>query len=151
MAPEGMVHALNEIVRVLKPHGTVIDIRPERFVNARQRQPALPAAYWRSNYGDAAAGTLGKTASNLRRHRAATRVVHDAVGRGVLALEATETFPFRYHFRDLASFEAYIKARWISTILPGRVRRRLMALRRRYPHGAIVVVEPVRLNVLRKP
>jgi hypothetical protein len=151
MAPEGMVHALKEIVRVLKPRGTLIDIRPDRFSNPRQRRPMLPAVYWRSNRGDAAAGTLGKTAPNLRRHRAATRVLHEAIRRGVFVLEATETFPFRYHFRDLATFQAFLRVRWISSILPGRVRRRLMELRDRAPRGGIVVVEPVRLHVLRKP
>ena len=144
------MHALREIARVLKPHGTLVDIRPDRF-NPRRRRPALPAAYWRSSHGDVLAGTLGKVASNLRRHRAATRVLRDAIRRRVFVLEATEMFPFRYHFRDQATFDAYLKLRWISTILPTRVRRRLMALRNRYPRGEIVVVEPVRLNVLRKP
>ena len=151
MAPEGMVHALNEIVRVLKPHGALIDIRPDRFSTSRQRRPVLPAVYWRSRRGDAAAGRLGKTAPNVRRHRAATRAVHEAIGRGVFALEATESFPFRYHFRSLATLDAFIAVRWISTIVPARVRRRLMTLRVRHPRGEIVVVEPVRLNVLRKP
>ncbi len=145
------MHALREIARVLNPHGVLIDIRPDRYNPPRRRRPALPVAYWRSNHGDVLAGSLGKVASNLRRHRAATRVLRAAIRRRVFVLEATETFPFRYHFRDLATFDAYLKVRWISTILPARVRRRLMALRSRYPRGEIVVVEPVRLNLLRKP
>lgn len=146
-----MVHALKEISRVLKPGGTLIDIRPERYRHPRERRPAMPAAYWRSTRGDVAAGRLGKTASNLRRHRAATQVLHEAIRRGLFELEATETFPFRYHVRDLATLETFIKVRWTSTILPAGVRRRLMLLRNRNRRGEIVVVEPVRLNVLRKP
>ncbi len=151
MAPEGMVHALKQIFRVLNPGGALIDIRPERFSDPRQRRPTLPAVHWRSTHGDVPAGRLGKTAPTLRRHRAATRVLHEEVRRGVFVIEASETFPFRYHFRGLASLDAFLKVRWISTILPGHVRRRLRALQRRAPRGEIVVVEPVRLNVLRKP
>lgn len=150
MTPEGMVHALRQLVRVLKPRGTLIDIRPDRFSHPRQGRPALPTLYYRSTHGDLAAGRLGKTASNLRRHRAATRVMHEAVRRGVFVLEVTEAFPFRYHFRDLATLDAFLKVRWISTILPARVRRRLAALPGAH-RGRFVVVEPVRLNVLRRP
>lgn len=73
-----------------------------------------------------------------------------AVRRGMVLLDSTETFPFRYHFRDLAALEAFIKTRWTATILPARVRRRLSALQRRAHGGEIIVVEPVRLTVLRK-
>lgn len=145
------MHALRQIGRVLKPGGTLIDIRPDRFRAPRQRRPALPTVCWRSNRREVPAGTLGKTARTLRRHRAATRVLHEVVRRGVFGLEATETFPFRYHFRGLATLDAFLKIRWISTILAGRVRRRLMALQHKAPRGEIVVIEPVRLNVLRKP
>lgn len=145
-----MVHALGRIVQVLKPRGTLIDIRPERYSHPRQQRPALPAACWRSHHGDLAAGTLGKASSNLRRHRAATRALRDAVRCGMVLLDSTETFPFRYHFRDLAALEAFIKTRWTATILPARVRRRLSALQRRAHGGEIIVVEPVRLTVLRK-
>jgi hypothetical protein len=151
MTPEGMVHALRQLVRVLKPRGTLIDIRPERYSHPRQRRPALPTACWRSHHGDLAAGRLGKVPSNLRRHRAATRALRDVVQRGMLRLESTETFPFRFHFRNLEALEAFINVRWTSTILPARVRRRLSALQRSPRRGEIVVVEPLRLNVLRKP
>ena len=145
------MHALKRIARALKPRGTLIDIRPDRYSHPRQERPALPTSCWRSSRGDLAAGRLGKTAFNLHRHRAATRALRDAVRRGMFMLEATETFPFRYHFRDLAIFESYLKVRWVSTILPPRVRRRLSALQGRAHRGKIVVVEPVRLTVLRKP
>ncbi len=145
------MHALKQIRRVLKPGGTLIDIRPDRFSDPRQRRPALPAVCWRSNGREIRAGMLGKTAQTLRRHRAATRALREGVRRGVFVLEATETFSFRYHFRGLATLDAYLKITWISSILTGRVRRRLMALQRRAPRGEIVVLEPVRLNVLRKP
>jgi hypothetical protein len=146
-----MVHALREIRRVLKPGGTLIDIRPDRFSHPRQQRPTLPSVCWRTSRRSVSAGTLGKTAQNLRRHRAATRALHDMIRRGIFALESTETFPFRYYFRELATLDAFLNVTWISSILPGGVRRRLVASHHRAPRGGIVVVEPVRLNILRRP
>lgn len=145
-----MVHALGQIRRVLKPGGTLIDIRPDRFGDPQQPHPALPAVCWCSDRREMPAGTLEKTAQNLRRHRAATQALHRVVGRGAFVLESTETFPFRYYFRGLPTLDAFLKLRWISSRLSGRVRRRLTLLQRTAPRGKIVVVEPVRLNVLRK-
>ncbi len=144
------MHALREIRRVLKPGGTLVDIRPDRFSHPRQQRPTLAAVCWRTSRGSVSVGTLEKTAQNLRRHRAATRALHEMIRRGVFVLEATETFPFRYHFRELATLEAFLNVAWRSTILPGRVRSRLIVSHAQAPRGEIVVVEPVRLNVLGK-
>ena len=144
-----MVHALRQVRRVLRRGGTLIDIRPDRFRDPTRRRARLPRVGWRSGRGEVAAGRLDKTAANLRRHRAATRSLHEAVRRGEFVLATTETFTFRYYFRDLDALDAFLRTRWVSSILSKRVRSRLTALRRR-AGGEIVVAEPVRLNVLRK-
>jgi hypothetical protein len=150
MAPEGMVHALTQIHRVLRPNGVLADIRPDRFPGSRHRVPQLPRVYWSSRGRERLVGVAGKTPENLRKHRAAGRAMARVTQRRLFVLERSETFSFRYHFRSWAVLERVLSNEWTATILPSSVRRRLQLAQRRSPNGNIVVVEPVCLNVLRK-
>jgi hypothetical protein len=150
MAPEGMVHALTQIHRVLRPNGVLADIRPDRFPGSRHRVPQLPKVYWASRGRERLVGAAGKTPENLRKHRAAGRAMARVTQRRLFVLERSETFSFRYHFRSWRVLERFLSKEWVTTILSSSTRRRLQLAQSRSPDGNIVVVEVVCLNVLRK-
>lgn len=145
-----MVHALAQIHRVLRPGGVVADLRPDRFASPRQPQPQLPKIYWASHRRERLQGALEKAPENLRKHRAATRTVKQVMQRGFFLLERTETFSFRYHFKNLGVFERHLSAVWKDSVLRRSVYRRLQMVQKHSRAGHIVVIEPLRLNVLRK-
>jgi hypothetical protein len=145
-----MVHALVQIHRVLRPGGIVADLRPDRFASPRQAQPQLPKIYWASQRRERFQGVLGKAPKNLRKHRAATRTVNQVMQRGFFLLERTETFPFRYHFKNLGVFERWLRTDWKESFLRPSVYTRLQMIQKRSPTGHIQVIECLRLNVLRK-
>jgi hypothetical protein len=146
-----MVHALSQLHRAIRPGGIVADLRPDRYARPRQPRPHLPKIYWASDGRERFQGILDKVPENLRKHRAATRAVKQVLERGVFLLKRTETFPFRYHFRNLSVFERWLSTGWKESILRRSVHRRLQMAQKRSRAGQIVVVEPLRLNVLRKP
>jgi hypothetical protein len=150
MSREGMVHALKQIRRVLKPDGVLADLRPDRFSDPDEPQPRLPSVCWASGGRELPAGVLEKATENLRRHRTATRELHQAIREGLFVLESTETYPFRFHFRTQEIFETFLRTGWKQTTLGAPARHRLQALRRAHPKGRIVVIEPFRLNILKK-
>ena len=145
-----MVHALAQIHRVLRRGGVVADLRPDRFAIPRQVQPQLPKICWASQRRERFQGVLNKNPGNLRKHRAATRTMHRVVQRKLFRLERTETFPFRYHFRSLGVFERFLRTVWKESVVQPSVYRRLLRAKRRSPNGHVVVIEPLRLNLLRK-
>ena len=145
-----MVHALTQIHRVLRPSGVVADLRPDRFARSRQSQPGLPKIYWSADGRERLQGTLDKAPENLRKHRAATRTVTQVLQQGLFLLEHTETFRFRYHFRNLGVFEWLLRTGWKESFLRRSLSRRLQMVQRRARAGHIVVIESLRLNVLRK-
>ena len=145
-----MVHALAQIHRVLRRGGVVADLRPDRFASPRQPQPRLPKIRWASQRRESFQGVVEKTLGNLRKHRAATRTTQRVVQRKLFRLERTETFPFRYHFRSLGVFERFLRTVWKESVVQPSVYRRLLRAQRRSPNGHVVVIEPLRLNVLRK-
>lgn len=145
-----MVHALTQIHRALRPGGAVADLRPDRFASARQPRPQLPKIYWASHRRERLQGVLEKATENLRKHRAATRTVKEVMQRGFFLLERTETFSFRYHFKNLGVFELWLRTVWKESFLRRSVYYRLQMVQRRSQTGHIVVIESLRLNVLRK-
>lgn len=145
-----MVHALAQIHRVVRPGGVVADLRPDRFAGARQLRPHLPKIYWASHRRERLLGVLDKAPENLRKHRAAIRAVKQVIQQGFFLLDRTETFRFRYHFQTLGAFEQRLRTAWKESFLRPSVYARLQMVQRRSRTGHIVVIEPLRLNVLRK-
>jgi hypothetical protein len=145
-----MVHALRRIHRAIRPGGIVADLRPDRFARPHQSRPQLPKIYWAADGRDRLQGVLDKVPENLRKHRAATRAVERVLQRGLFLLEGTETFPFRYHFRNVGVFERRLSTVWKDSVLRRSVHRRLQMVQKHSRAGHIVVIEPLRLNILRK-
>lgn len=148
MAHEGMVHALREIHRVLTPRGMLADLRADRRMDPRKRHVALPRVYCVSDGGEILAGVLKK--ENVADHRAADRAAREVLRRELFTLQSAETFPFRFYFRTLSHLEDYLSTWWTNTTLPALTRRRLRLLMDRYPASQIVVIDTMRLDVMRK-
>ena len=145
-----MVHALTQIHRILAPHGVVADILPDRRVHGPTRHAGRPRVYVGSSRWCGPIGVLQKTAKKVADHRAADAAVKQVLRRGLFALQAADTFEFRYYFRTLAHLDDHLATRWIETSLPLPTRRRLLTGLHGHPTFQILVVEPTQLNVLVK-
>jgi hypothetical protein len=91
MEPEGMVHALEEIHRVTRPAGTVIEIHPALefpFLEARANEELL--------FSENDPGFDYEEDSRLAEAAVAT-----VVGRGVFVLEKSRRFELRTHASSL--------------------------------------------------
>ena len=116
-----MVHALDEIHRVLKPGGLLLDLRPISGETPLEvvrpgRRPELAGFY------DEPADHPDDVAAN--------NAVARAVRRGLFHRERDGEFRFAYYWDSVDEMRAYIKEKWTATRLPGpvsRKARRLMA------------------------
>jgi hypothetical protein len=76
--------------------------------------------------------------------------VKQVIHRGFFLLERTEPFSFRYYFKNFGALERWLRTVWKESFLRPSVYTRLQMVQRRSRTGHIVVIEPLRLNVLRK-
>lgn len=146
MTHEGMVHALRELHRVLKPGGWLADLRPDRRLDSgKRRRDVLTKLFYLRGRQEIPVGTLeeGSFSDDEAADRAVRRVLRD----GLFTLESSATLPFRIHLRDLESLDDYLET-WETASVDRRTRRRLETLTRR--PGEIVALETLRLNILRK-
>ncbi|MGH9197934.1 MAG: hypothetical protein ACRD1T_19620 [Acidimicrobiia bacterium] len=142
-----MVHALREIHRVLTPGGLLADLRPDRHLDAgMRRRDVLARISYRRGGREVPVGVLeeGSFVDDEAADGAVRRVLREAL----FTLGSTETIPFRYYFRDLDSAEEYLETRETANV-DAVTRRRLEVLTRR-PGGEIVLLETLRLSILRK-
>jgi SAM-dependent methyltransferase len=99
MEPEGMVHALEEIHRLLRPEGVLIDIHPAR------EAPLLEVH---------AHGRIVVTETYPRAHGDdlvhADEALAEIVRRGVFALEAVRAFEFMTYASSVAELRAFFEA-----------------------------------------
>jgi hypothetical protein len=143
MSHTGMVHALREARRVLKPGGVVIDLRPamvHRRVKVMRAGRAEPMGVMRERFDD---------------DRAANRAVARVVDQRLFKLEGRQRLPLDRRMDGLDDFRDWVDD-FISrgNKLPphdwliARVARALgQAPQRR---GSVVVYGPLDLRVLRK-
>lgn len=147
MAHEGMVHALRETHRVLTPGGYLADLRPDRRLEGgKRRRDVLAKIFYRREGREIPVGVLEE--GSFTDDEAADRAIRRVLNEGIFSLDSTETTPFRYYFRDLDAAEDYLETRDTANV-DAPTRRRLEVLTRR-PGGEIVLLETLRLNVLRK-
>lgn len=146
MTHEGMVHALREIHRVLTPGGLLADLRPDRRLEGgKRRRDVLAKLRYRRGQREIPVGVLQE--GSFADDEAADRAVRRVLREDLFVLESSETLPFHFYFRDLESADDYLTTRETANVdLP--TRRRLEVLTRR-PGGEIVLVETLRLNVMR--
>ncbi len=147
-----MVHALEEVHRVLTPHGYLIDLRPCR--DPLNRHGTLPQV---SCVWDDQEVRVGVLEEPLVDDLAADRASRQVLRRRLFTLQTSEPFRFRTYFRTLAIFDKFrgeatasAPRTWSDASFRTSSRRRLLALLRRHPLAQVAIVEILRLNVLRK-
>jgi SAM-dependent methyltransferase len=147
MEPEGMVHALEEIHRVTRPAGTLIEIHPALefpFLEVRSNGEVF---FWENDPGF-------DWEEDSRRAEAAVATV---VGRGLFVLEQRRRFEFRIHASSLddlrdhwAVADAYITEGKDETLArrADEMYARADEVLERSPGAELVYVEPATISRL---
>lgn len=143
-----MVHALTEAHRVLSPHGTIVDYRPDLDPGGRRTKPLELYCIDRSDLTPA--GHIIETPEYYEDYRSANRAVQQVLRRGLFTLVSSELSRPRVYFRSLEVLKAYLDTNWTGTTMPSAVGRCLSSLLKNRPGARIVVSEVFRFNVLRK-
>jgi hypothetical protein len=103
MEPASMVHALDEIHRVLTPEGTLIDLRP-----LADRWPVEVI----SSRGSKETGRVEDLVVQVDSDVAANEAMSEAETRGWFRREQEEFFPFFYSWDTPSEMEEYISEEW---------------------------------------
>ncbi len=112
-----MVHTLQEVHRVLKAAGTLIDLRP----TAQNRTVELELSYARLNLGEI------DSSSRITGCQAADDALRGAVNQGLFRGEHDANFQLITDLDTAADLRAYA-ATWRRSILPQEIVKRLEAL-----------------------
>jgi SAM-dependent methyltransferase len=142
-----MGHALEEIHRVLKPGGCLVDIRPYFPASERNRRQARDQICYVHDGTERPVGSIWRS---LAKYRFADRLLADTIRRGMFTLIAHEAFRFRHHVFPAERFGAYLKSEWGESKINVSDRRRIDRLIRLYPQAVMRVEVPVQINVMRK-
>ncbi len=102
-----MVHALNEILRVLAPDGILIDLRP-----LLDQWPLEVESAGRRRE----AGRVIDLTEPLTDDLAATQAVEEIAKRGWFIREQEDIFPFFYYWDTPDEMQAYISETWFDVI-----------------------------------
>jgi hypothetical protein len=102
-----MVHALDEIHRVLAPSGILIDLRP--LLDRWQLEVVSTA-------GHQEAGRVNDLAEPLSDDRAANEAVTGIAKRGWFIKENEEIFPFFYYWDTPKEMQEYLTDTWSDVI-----------------------------------
>jgi hypothetical protein len=98
-----MVHALQEIVRVLVPRGLLIDLRP-----LLGRWPVEVA--WGNEYREV--GRLTDLPEGLSDDEAANQAMEEAANRNWFTLEQGQRFSLFYSWDTAKEMEQYVRKEW---------------------------------------
>lgn len=142
-----MGHALHESIRVLKPGGRVVDIRPYFPASLGKRRHARQQVYCQFAHEVNLVATLAREYVDFH---FADRVVAEAVRTGSLDTIFHTDFVFRHYFDSLELFDRCRARWWDKAHIPVSDRRRLERTLRRHPSAVIRVDTPVQLQVLTK-
>lgn len=98
-----MVHALEEIHRVLAPGGVLIDLRP-----LEERWPVEVS----SGSTFIQAGSLNAMEDYAADDEAATRALREVEARGLFVREQEESFPYFYSWDRPSEMKEFIETEW---------------------------------------
>lgn len=98
-----MVHALDEIRRILTPAGRLIDLRP---VEDNWQVEVVSSAGWQ------AAGRLSDMPQGIADDAAANRAMREAQSRGWFVKEKEEDFHFFYYWDTPSEMKEFMETEW---------------------------------------
>ena len=113
-----MVHALQQIQRLLKPSGNLIDIHP------MDKPPPVEVRLGPQTHR---LGYLRETDDSIE-YRQADAAVAQVVREGLFVVEHTSEFPFRIYTDTVAELQAYLVAEWKDAILDEAIAQRAAEL-----------------------
>ena len=142
-----MGHALHEAIRVLKPGGRIVDIRPYFPARLGNRRHARQQVYCQVAHEVNRVATLARDYVDFH---FADRVVAEAVRDGSLDAVFHTDFVFRHYFDSLELFDRCRAMWWDKAHIPVADRRCLERTLRCHPSAVIRVDTPVQLQVLTK-
>jgi hypothetical protein len=98
-----MVHALQEVQRVLAPAGILIDLRP-----LMDGSPVEVVSGGKTHL----AGRVSQLPEDIANDAAANKSIEKAAEQGWFSLERREFFPFSYYWDSPEEMQAYIEEEW---------------------------------------
>ena len=98
-----MVHALSEIHRILKPDGTLLDIRP---LEDSWSVEVVSSAGWQ------ASGRLSDMPIGVADDAAANESMRDVQARGWFIQKELEEFPFFYYWDTPSEMKEFMEEEW---------------------------------------
>lgn len=103
MQHAGMVHALGEIYRTLKPDGVLVDLRP---LEDSWSVEVVSGAGWQ------AAGRLSDMPMGLADDAAANQAMNDVQARAWFIQQKREDFSFFYYWDTPSEMKEFMEAEW---------------------------------------
>ena len=104
MEHESMVHALDEIRRVLKPHGVLIDLRP---VESNWSVEVVSSAGWQ------AAGRLSDLPMAVADDEAAFEAMREVSSKGWYVKKQEKEFAFFYYWDTPSEMKEFMDEEWV--------------------------------------
>ena len=135
-----MVHALQEIRKLLKPNGALIDIRPNGELNEFIRPH-------QDGDGEHFIGYMHESDDYIE-YRQAEEAVQEVVAAGLFWIEKAGEFEFRIHADSFAELKTHLDETWSDSIITEQVIVEAERLDNEYGVGKVFLRERVRIFLL---
>ena len=130
MAPEGMVHALEILHRLLAPGGLLIDIHPTS-------EP--PPILVRTGEGEFFTGWLQET-DNFIEYQQAGQALQQAVQQEWFEIAETDEFPFSTQATALDELVAFLAVEWKDAVITPEVAAAIESLFHKHPGKKEIII-----------
>jgi hypothetical protein len=143
-----MGHALDEMDRVLKPGGYIVDIRPYRPEGTGNKRVYRPRIICPGSEPSFQVGALKQNPSDFRY---SDQLMTEELRKGHrFILIAHQHFHVSWYARSFYIFESFLTTEWQSLALGLGDRHRLKTLHRNGRDSPIRIDMPVQINILKK-